>query len=170
MTARRQFPEAVGTVGLIEVKPGSPNVVPGEVYFTVDIRDPDATVLDRMETEIAARRPSVRRASSASSIAVKNIWTQPAVDFDKDCIAAVRAGGRGLGLFEPRHHLTRRPRRGLCFPRRADGDDLRALQATASATTRRSISSKEQCAAGAQVLLQAVLDYDRGLAERFGGR
>ena len=29
-------------------------------------------------------------------------------------------------------------------------------------------SSKEQCAAGAQVLLQAVLDYDRQLAERFG--
>jgi len=29
-------------------------------------------------------------------------------------------------------------------------------------------SSKEQCAAGAQVLLQAVLDYDRRLAERDG--
>jgi hypothetical protein len=27
-------------------------------------------------------------------------------------------------------------------------------------------SSKEQCARRAQVLLQAVLDYDRGLAER----
>ena len=31
-------------------------------------------------------------------------------------------------------------------------------------------SSKEQCAAGAQVLLQAVLDYDRRLAERYGER
>jgi N-carbamoyl-L-amino-acid hydrolase len=30
-------------------------------------------------------------------------------------------------------------------------------------------SSKEQCAAGAQVLLQAVLDYDRRLAEKSGG-
>jgi N-carbamoyl-L-amino-acid hydrolase len=29
-------------------------------------------------------------------------------------------------------------------------------------------SSREQCAAGAQVLLQAVLDYDRRLAERHG--
>ena len=29
-------------------------------------------------------------------------------------------------------------------------------------------SSKEQCAAGAQVLLQAVLNYDRALAERYG--
>jgi len=31
-------------------------------------------------------------------------------------------------------------------------------------------SSKEQCAAGAQVLLQAVLDYDRALAERRQGK
>ena len=29
-------------------------------------------------------------------------------------------------------------------------------------------TSKEQCAAGAQVLLQAVLNYDRRLAERHG--
>jgi beta-ureidopropionase / N-carbamoyl-L-amino-acid hydrolase len=29
-------------------------------------------------------------------------------------------------------------------------------------------SSKEQCAAGAQVLLQAVLEFDRKLAERLG--
>jgi N-carbamoyl-L-amino-acid hydrolase len=29
-------------------------------------------------------------------------------------------------------------------------------------------SSKEQCAAGAQVLLQAVLEFDRRLAERLG--
>jgi N-carbamoyl-L-amino-acid hydrolase len=29
-------------------------------------------------------------------------------------------------------------------------------------------SSKEQCAKGAQVLLQAVLSYDRALAERHG--
>jgi N-carbamoyl-L-amino-acid hydrolase len=31
-------------------------------------------------------------------------------------------------------------------------------------------TSKEQCAAGAQVLLQAVLDYDSWLAEQQGAR
>src|SRR3954468_18334701 len=35
-------PRAVGTVGLVEVKPNSRNVVPGEVFFTVDLRDPEA--------------------------------------------------------------------------------------------------------------------------------
>ena len=38
----RNHPGAVGTVGLMEVKPGSPNVVPGEVFFTIDLRDPEA--------------------------------------------------------------------------------------------------------------------------------
>src|SRR5580704_2094025 len=34
-------PNAVGAVGLIENKPNSRNVVPGEVFFTVDFRHPD---------------------------------------------------------------------------------------------------------------------------------
>ena len=47
-------PDAVGTVGLIENKPNSRNVVPGEVFFSVDFRHPDDAVLDAMETELRA--------------------------------------------------------------------------------------------------------------------
>ena len=47
-------PLAVATVGLIEVKPNSRNVVPGEVFFTVDLRHPESAVLDEMEQAIAA--------------------------------------------------------------------------------------------------------------------
>ncbi|MCA3572543.1 MAG: Zn-dependent hydrolase, partial [Aestuariivirga sp.] len=39
----------VASVGLIENRPNSRNVVPGEVFFTVDLRHPDEKVLDRME-------------------------------------------------------------------------------------------------------------------------
>jgi allantoate deiminase len=35
-------PEAVGTVGRIEVQPGAPNVIPGEARLTVDLRAPGA--------------------------------------------------------------------------------------------------------------------------------
>ena len=31
-------PEGRGTVGFMQVKPNSRNVVPGEVFFTVDLR------------------------------------------------------------------------------------------------------------------------------------
>ena len=49
----------VASVGLIENRPNSRNVVPGEVFFTVDLRHPDDGVLDRMEKEYS-RGPSRR--------------------------------------------------------------------------------------------------------------
>src|SRR5580704_12947682 len=50
----REHADAVGTVGLIENKPNSRNVVPGEVFFTVDFRHPDDQVLDAMEAKLRA--------------------------------------------------------------------------------------------------------------------
>jgi allantoate deiminase len=40
----RARPQAVGTVGRIEAKPGAINVIPGEVQFTVDLRAPEDAV------------------------------------------------------------------------------------------------------------------------------
>ena len=39
--ANAHAPDAVGAVGLIENRPNSRNVVPGEVFFTVDFRHPE---------------------------------------------------------------------------------------------------------------------------------
>jgi len=55
--------DALGTVGMLRVKDGTGNVIPGEVEFTIDVRAPDDTrrhraweaVSMRLE-EIAARR------------------------------------------------------------------------------------------------------------------
>jgi allantoate deiminase len=40
--------DAVATVGRIEAKPGAPNVIPGQVDFTVDIRSADDGVRQRI--------------------------------------------------------------------------------------------------------------------------
>ena len=45
--AMSHFPEAVGTVGHMEVYPNSRNVIPGKVVFTVDFRSPHLTI-DRL--------------------------------------------------------------------------------------------------------------------------
>ncbi len=50
--ARAHAPHAVGTVGLIENRPNSRNVIPGEVFFSVDFRHPEDAVLDAMEAEL----------------------------------------------------------------------------------------------------------------------
>jgi acetylornithine deacetylase/succinyl-diaminopimelate desuccinylase-like protein len=44
----RRIPEAVATVGRVEVEPGGINVVPGRVRYSVDVRAPDEQRLDRL--------------------------------------------------------------------------------------------------------------------------
>ena len=44
----RRIPDAVATVGRIEVEPGGVNVIPGRVRYSVDVRAPDQERLDRL--------------------------------------------------------------------------------------------------------------------------
>jgi len=162
----RKFAEAVGTVGRMEVAPGSPNVIPGEVFFTVDLRDPDAGVLDRMEQDFSA---AAKRIGDELGLAIdfKPISAEPAVRFDKDCIEAVRAGVEASGLTS-RDIISRAGHDAAYVARVAPAAMIFVPCKDGISHNEAEFSSKEQCAAGAQVLLQAVLDYDRRLAERYG--
>jgi len=164
----RRYPEAVGTVGLMEVKPGSPNVVPGEIYFTIDIRDPDAAVLDSMEGEIAAAAKRIGGKLGLTTT-LKNIWTQAAVQFDAGCIAAVRAAAKASG-YSTRDIISRAGHDATYMASVAPTSMIFVPCKDGISHNEAEYSSKEQCAAGAQVLLQAVLDYDRQLADRFGAK
>ena len=73
--AHEHAPNAVGAVGLIENRPNSRNVVPGEVFFTVDFRHPDDKVARRHGEQVprgASEAPASRSSSptrrSASGI------------------------------------------------------------------------------------------------------
>jgi allantoate deiminase len=50
--AARAIPDAVATVGRLEVEPGGANVIPSSVTFTVDARAPDRDRLDRLVAAI----------------------------------------------------------------------------------------------------------------------
>jgi N-carbamoyl-L-amino-acid hydrolase len=165
--ARAHPPLAVGTVGSLEVKPNSPNVVPGEVRFTVDFRHPETAVLDRMEHMLLAAVETVCKELRLEGSATK-IWDQPPVAFDPQCIAAVREAAAQSGfsareIFSGAGHdaayIARVAPTAMIFVPCRDGMSHNEAE----------FSSKEQCAAGAQVLLQAVLNYDRALAERHAG-
>jgi N-carbamoyl-L-amino-acid hydrolase len=95
--ARKNAPYAVGTVGILEAKPGSPNVVPGEVFFTIDLRHPDMAVLNQMESDITAAANAIGN-ELGLDVAINNIWNQPPVEFDADCIAAIRAAAAASGF------------------------------------------------------------------------
>jgi beta-ureidopropionase / N-carbamoyl-L-amino-acid hydrolase len=162
----RTHPSAVGTVGILEVKPGSPNVIPGDVFLTIDLRDPEAAVIDRMESDVVAAAKKVG-AELGLETSLKTISAEPAVRFDADCIAAVRAAAEISG-YSSRDMISRAGHDAAYVSRVAPASMIFVPCRDGISHNEAEFTSKEQCAAGAQVLLQAVLDYDRRLAERDG--
>jgi N-carbamoyl-L-amino-acid hydrolase len=166
--AGRHAPQAVATVGRLDVKPNSPNVVPGEVFFTVDLRHPDASVLDAMEQEwVAAAYRMVEE--SGVEIETAKILDVPPVRFDPDCIACVRDGARIAGYSardivsgagHDAGYVSRVARSAMIFVPCRGGISHNETE----------YATPEHCGAGAQVLLQAVLAYDRLLEERVGAK
>ena len=89
-------PHAVSTVGEMTVMPNSRNTIPGEVRFSVDLRNPDATVLAEMDARFRTDVDTVAADHGVES-EIDEIWDKPPVRFDPDCIAAVEAAARDLG-------------------------------------------------------------------------
>jgi N-carbamoyl-L-amino-acid hydrolase len=162
--ARANPPLAVGTVGSLEVKPNSPNVVPGEVRFTVDFRHPQTAVLEAMERALQAAVPDVCGPLGLEGTATK-IWDQPPVAFDPQCIEAVREAAMQSG-FSAREIVSGAGHDAAYVARVAPTAMIFVPCRDGVSHNEAEFSSKEQCAAGAQVLLQAVLNYDRALAEK----
>ena len=98
-------------------------------------------------------------------VALQKIWDQPPVRFDADCIAAVRRGAE-LSGFSARDMVSGAGHDAAYVSRVAPTAMIFVPCRGGISHNEAEFTSKEQCAAGAQVLLQAVLDYDRRLAER----
>jgi N-carbamoyl-L-amino-acid hydrolase len=153
--ARDEGGGAVATIGVVEVGPGSPNVVPGIASATIDMRHPQDAALDRMEAAFRAAADAIAE-DLGVEITFDNTWAAPAVRFDNDCIAAVRAAAEASG-----HGY-----RDIVSGAGHDAANLAAVTPTAmvfvpcaggiSHNEAESITEAD-AAAGANVLLQAVL-------------
>jgi beta-ureidopropionase / N-carbamoyl-L-amino-acid hydrolase len=159
--ALAQAPTAVGTVGQVEVKPNSPNVVPGEVRMTVDLRHHDDAILQAMETELYAAIDRVGGEQQVE-IAGRKLHDLAAIKFHPACIAAVREAAQGLGysrrdiISGAGHdavHMSRITPSAMIFVPCKDGLSHNEAES----------ANREDCAAGAQVLLEAALLLDAKL-------
>ncbi len=90
-------PHAVGTVGSLEVVPNSRNTVPGRIDFTVDLRHPNDDVLGTMGRGLTERLIAIAEEREVD-IAIDEIWHNPPVTFDADCVTAVRGSASELGF------------------------------------------------------------------------
>ncbi len=93
----REFPDyARGTVGFMQVKPNSRNVIPGEVHTTVDFRNAKAATLDAM---CEALQRAVRGIEAECRVQIElreNTYFKPC-EFDPGMVAGVRKAAAALG-------------------------------------------------------------------------
>jgi N-carbamoyl-L-amino-acid hydrolase len=95
-TAARHGKDARFTVGIIETSPGSPNTVPGQLRFTVDLRHPEEAQYASLCREIdGVVHAALERQGLEGSI--RRVWGAAGVVFDAACIAAVRRAAQALG-------------------------------------------------------------------------
>jgi N-carbamoyl-L-amino-acid hydrolase len=148
--ARAHAPTAVGTVGHLVVTPNSHNVIPAHVALTVDLRDPDDGVLDAMEAAL----------TEAVAVAGRDLGLDVALSPISRFAAVRRAAERSgfstrdivSGAGHDAAHVAARVPTTMIFVPSVGGLSHNEAEFTAQA----------DCAAGAQVLLDAVLDYDAG--------
>jgi beta-ureidopropionase / N-carbamoyl-L-amino-acid hydrolase len=160
--ARAFAPDAVATVGLIENRPNSRNVIPGEVFFTIDLRHRDEAVLEKMESRMRAALPAILDPLKLT-YDEKLIWTSPAVRFAPELIECVRQAAGKAG-FATRDIVSGAGHDAVYVARVAPTTMIFVPCLNGISHNEAESTTFEQCAAGAQVLLDAVLEYDRGLA------
>lgn len=160
--AQKHSPSAVGTVGLIENKPNSRNVIPGEVFFTVDLRHPEEAVLDAMETEFRTNLAAILKPLKLG-YEEKRIWNAPAVNFSPELIECVRIGTEKAG-FTNRDMVSGAGHDAAYIARVAPTTMIFVPCLGGISHNEAESTTAEECGAGAQVLLNAVLEYDRRLS------
>lgn len=151
----KKYPNAVGTVGQISVKPGGVNVIPGQVEFTLDLRDIDEQVRNQLEQqlvtyaqelcqerEITLQVETLQRVAPAPcSSVIQEIMQQACLTNGlKTTILPSGAGHDGMQLKELCPI-------GMIFIRSKDGISHNPAEC----------SSPEDCADGANVLFHTVL-------------
>jgi hydantoinase/carbamoylase family amidase len=89
----------VGTVGMLEVKDGTGNVIPGEVRFSVDIRAADAGTLGEAQREVFAELDAIaaRRGVRLEGNRTHDVRPVPCAPWLQDQIAASIEGTLGGG-------------------------------------------------------------------------
>jgi N-carbamoyl-L-amino-acid hydrolase len=148
----------VGTVGRLEVSPNSPNVIPGEVRFSIELRDLSPAKLKELGRAITARAEQIAR-DTHTRIELKASRHNPPADADtrvQDVIARA-AASRTLetvrlpsGAGHDAQMMARLCPMGMIFVPSIDG----------ISHSPRELTAWEDCTRGAEVLLDTVLAID----------
>ncbi|KAH8902525.1 amidase [Coniochaeta sp. PMI_546] len=159
---------ALASTGILTLSPGSVNTIPGHVRFSLDVRAPADSTVEAVEAELKSDFASLASSNDKLSVSWQTDSTSPAVNFHPDCIAVVRASAESVtgsadlvrdmvsGAGHDSVYTSRRCPTSMIFVPCHNGVSHNPEEYT----------SPEDCAIGAEVLMQSVLRYDRLRAER----
>ena len=148
----------VGTVGRIEVEPNSPNVIPGRVTLSVEFRDLSEQVLRELGEQVKARGAAIAKqtntritftlaSTNVPAIATKGIQDVIGRSADSMGLKAMRLPS---GAGHDAQQIARLCPMGMIFVPSVAG----------ISHSPKELTSWEDCANGANVLLRTVLELD----------
>ncbi|MDP8949611.1 MAG: Zn-dependent hydrolase [Actinomycetota bacterium] len=151
---------AVGTVGQLDLEPGGINIIPGKVRFSLDLRDIDEEVRDRVESRIleGAEEACRRRGVRLEIETLQRLAPAPCSELVRGAAerACERLGIRPHALPSGAGHdgmqLTDLCPMGMIFVRSRNGVSHSPDE----------WSSQEHCTAGGNILYYVVLDLAGG--------
>ncbi|KAF2745853.1 amidase [Sporormia fimetaria CBS 119925] len=168
---------ALASTGILNLKPGSTNTVPGEVTFSLDIRAKSDDTVAKMKELVLSDFPAIAAGENINGIQddctpglpctvdIVEDFDSPATNFHPDCISVVAQAAHSV-LGRDSHNLMMEMTSG------AGHDSVYASKRCPTSMIfvpcREGVShnpaefcKEEDCALGAQVLLQSVVRFDR---------
>ena len=150
---------SLSTIGLFQAWPGSRNTAPGEVRLTVDLRHPEVPGLDRMEVALGEVIAGLER-NLGVAITLTPVWSSPPVVFDPGVLSAIAAATQRLG-YSHRTMLSGAGHDSVYTARVAPTGMIFVPCENGISHNVAENMTPQEAERGANVLLQAVLDYDR---------
>jgi N-carbamoyl-L-amino-acid hydrolase len=149
----------VGTVGHLQVEPNAPNVIPGRVQLTIELRDLSPELLVSLADEIGRRAAEIARASR-TTIELTGLGGNPPALASAGVQEAIERAASARGLESLRlpsaaghdaQMMAQLGPMGMIFVPSVGG----------ISHSPRELTRWQDCANGANVLLSAVLDLDQ---------
>ncbi|KAJ5730788.1 Peptidase M20 [Penicillium malachiteum] len=164
----------LASVGIIEVKPGSVNTVPGAVSFSLDIRGPETDLVVEVEKQLRSDFDAIAAAEGTGIGKPCRVeWTldfdSPAVKFHQDCISCVEESAYAVVTDAPvsdtkslvRPIMSGAGHDSVFTSKRVPSSMIFVPCKDGLSHHPEEFCSADDCATGTSVILQAVVRYDR---------
>jgi N-carbamoyl-L-amino-acid hydrolase len=149
----------VGTVGHLDVEPNAPNVIPGVVRLTIELRDLSPATLDVLATEIRERAKKIA-SDTRTAIEITSLGGNPPAVALEEVRRAIERAASSMRLSAARlpsgaghdaQMMAQLGPMGMIFVPSIGG----------ISHSPKELTPWDDCANGANVLLRTVLDMDR---------